>query len=90
MTDLVRLIWQFAKLPSISGGQATWALSSIVPLAVGAQQWGEPRMLSFFPPKLAELDVNGGTLRLHFSYFAQRDPEVVLEVLRRLRVRAEG
>jgi len=57
---------------------------------VGAQQWGAPRILSSFPPKLAELDVKGGTVRLHFSYFAQRDPETVYDVLRRLRARAEG
>jgi hypothetical protein len=90
VTELVQLVWRDARLPSISGGQATWALSSIVPLAVGAQQWGAPRILSSFPPKLAELDVKGGTVRLHFSYFAQRDPEAVFEVLRRLRLRAEG
>ena len=88
--ELVQLVWRDAMLPSISGGQATWALSSILPLAVGAQQWGEPRVLSSFPPKLTELDVKEGTVRLHFSYFAQRDPDVVFEVLRRLRVRAEG
>jgi len=30
-----------------------------------------------------------GQLRLHFNYHAQLDPEIVLEVLRRLRLRAE-
>lgn len=88
--DLVQLVWREGRLPSISGGQATWALTSIVPLAVGAQQWPEPRVLRSFAPGWAELDVKGGTVRLHFSYFAQRDPEVVFDVLRRLRVRAEG
>ena len=90
VTELVQLVWHDAGLPSISGGHATWSLSSILPLAVGAQQLSEPRILSSFPPKLTELDVKGGTVRLHFSYFAQRDPETVFDVLRRLRARAEG
>ena len=86
---LVQLIWRAAQLPSISGGKATWGLSSIVPLAVIAQEWPESRMLQSIPPKLMELDVSDGVIRLHFSYFAQQDPDVVYQVLQRLRVRAE-
>jgi hypothetical protein len=88
-TTFIRAVVAAATLPSISGGQATWCLSSGVPLVVLAQQWPEPRMLSFIPPKLRDLDIDGETVRLHFSYLTQRDPEVVFDVLRRLRLRAE-
>jgi hypothetical protein len=86
---LLRAVLAAEKLPSIAGGQATWCVASGVPLAVVAQQWPEPRMLSFLPPKLGDLDTDGETVRLHFSYFAQRDPEVVFDVLQRLQLRAE-
>ena len=36
------------------------------------------------------LAVTGAEPRLHWSYFAQRDPELVLEVLRELGLRAVG
>jgi hypothetical protein len=41
------------------------------------------------PPKLADLDWSGRTLKLHFSYFAQLEPDVVHDVLRRLRLRGD-
>jgi hypothetical protein len=85
-----RLIEQAVKsadLPSISGGQATWCISSAIPLAVIAQQWPGPRMLSRFPPNLKDLNIEGQILKLHVSYFAQQDPNVVFEVLKRLRLR---
>lgn len=76
-------------LPSIAGGLATWSVASGIPLAVIAQQWPAPRMLFRTSKDLAALDRPSGVLRLHFNYHAQLDPEVVLEVLRRLRLRAE-
>ncbi len=87
--QLVHAICRAAKLPSISGGKATWCLASRVPLAVIAQQWPAPRMIGLMPPKLSELDADAKSIRLTFSYFAQQDPETVLEVLRRLRLWAE-
>src|SRR5688500_9977792 len=72
---LVRLVSEAAQLPQIAGGEATWCVSSRVPLAVIAQQWREPRLLSSFLPALTILDFDGRTVRLHFSYFAQRDPQ---------------
>jgi hypothetical protein len=74
-------------LPQISGGDATWSISSNIPLAVVAQQWPGPRMTSPMPRNVAECDTSGNGLRLHFCYFAQLDPEVVFEVLERLRLR---
>jgi len=76
-------------LPSISGGLATWSVASGIPLAVIAQQWQAPRMLFGASDNPDALDRAPGLLRLHFNYHAQLDPEIVLEVLRRLRLRAE-
>lgn len=76
-------------LPSVSGGLATWSVTSNIPLAVIAQQWSAPRMLFRTSEDLKALDRAPGLLRLHFNYHAQLDPEIVLEVLRRLRLRAE-
>ena len=78
-----------ARLPSISGGLATWSLCSIKPLAVTAEQWTEAKLINPIPPRFSELDVQNGVLRLHFSYHAQQEPGLVYEVLRRLRTRAE-
>lgn len=86
--DLVRHVCRAADLPSIVGGKATWGLASGVPLAVVAQQWAEPRMLPAAPERVGALNVVDGVIQMHFTYFAQRDPEVVLDVLGRLRLRA--
>jgi len=88
VSELVCRIAAEAKLPSISGGLATWAVSSRIPVAVIAQQWAAPRILRSIPPKLSELDVVDGTLRVHFSYFAQQDPDLVFDILRRLQTHA--
>ena len=86
--ELVRQVIRLADLPHIAGGNATWCVSSIAPLAVIAQQWPEPRLLNFIAPERSRLDFAEGVFRSHFSYFAQQDPEVVFEVLRRLQIRA--
>lgn len=84
----ILLVWKSSDLPVISGGLATWALSSNVPLAVMEQGWTAPRMLMQLD--LDEVvDVTDGEMRFHWSYFAQVDPEIVLNVLQRLRLRAD-
>src|SRR5262245_3242138 len=85
---VVLAVFRTYELPQIFGGHATWCVSSSVPLAVVAQQWPEPRMASAFPRSIADCDRSGTRLKLHFSYFAQLDPEIVFEVLQRLRLRA--
>jgi hypothetical protein len=75
-------------LPKISGGYATWSVTSAIPVAVIAQQWTEPRMLFLLPKDLKNLDREEGILKLHFNYHAQLDPEIVLTVLRELRLRS--
>jgi hypothetical protein len=88
--SLVRFAAAHYPLASVSGGQATWVLSSGVPLAVCAQQWSEPRLVCWRGTPLTRLDGGGGgELGLHFSYLAQVDPEHAVAVLSRLRLRAE-
>ena len=75
-------------LPHISGGRATWSVSSGRTLAVVAQQWSGPRLLWGIDRSYRGLDIANGTLRLHFSDHLQQAPELVLEVLDRVRLRA--
>jgi hypothetical protein len=77
-------------LPHVSGGRATWSVSSGRVLAVVAQEWPTPRMLWGVDRSLCGLDVVRDTLRMHFSYHAQLDPQLVHDVLARLRLRANS
>ena len=75
-------------LPSISGGRATWSVASNIPVAVIAEQWPAPRLLFLTESQVRALDWQGDTLRLQFNYHAQAEPELVLDTLRRLKLRA--
>lgn len=77
-------------LPSINGDLASWSAASNIPLAVLAQQWSAPRMLFLTRSDLERLDRVEGVLRIHFNYHAQLDPEFVLAVLSRLRLRVDA
>lgn len=81
----VTLIFEADYLANIVGGKATWSIVSNRPIAVGAQQWENPKMLSAFPYEFGELNVENGVLHIHITYHAQQDPDVVFEVLRHLR-----
>jgi hypothetical protein len=70
-------------LASISGGKATWSATSNIPLAVVAQEWEQPRMVSAFPVDWKQLNWERDVLRLYFTYYAQLDPQLVYETLRR-------
>jgi hypothetical protein len=72
-------------LPVITGGAATWCLGSLQPIALIAQQWSAPKLISW-NPELSRCKIVDGLFLLHFSYFAQTDPDLVLEVLKRLRL----
>jgi hypothetical protein len=89
LEDAICVVLGSRYLPSISGGLATWSVASGIPLAVVAQQWPHPRMLFLSSRDLEHLDRPDGVLRLHFNYHTQYDPEVVLEILRGLHLRAE-
>lgn len=85
---LVYEVLQAAPLPSIAGGRATWCVASRVPIAVVAQEWLVPKFVRMIPPAWKELDLAGDTVRLHWSYLAQQDPNAAYEVLRRLQLQA--
>jgi hypothetical protein len=88
MLQLVSAIAAQGYLASIRGGKATWSAVSGVPLAVVAQQWSEPRAIPWAMPALSELDWRDGVLCVHFNYHVQLDPDVVVEVLKGLRLHA--
>jgi hypothetical protein len=75
-------------LARIAGGSATWSAVSGVPLAVVAQQWREPRAVPWREPPWSELEQREGVYRIHFNYHVQRDPEVVLGILKELKLGA--
>jgi len=66
-------------LPKISGGQATWSLASVLPIAVIAQQWSNPKLLNVVHD-LNDLNFVNNILKIHVNYHAQIDPELVYEV----------
>jgi hypothetical protein len=79
-------------LPIIAGGKASWVASSGKPLGVLAQQWKESKPVwgMSFGTILSwakELNWSNGCLQVHLSYLEQIDPEVVMSVVERLRVR---
>lgn len=87
-TSVEQAIDQIVKsgyLASVQGG-ATWSVVSRAPIAVVAEAWGQSRPVSWRPQELGSLKVEAGSIRLHFNYHAQLDPEVVLEVLKRLKL----
>jgi hypothetical protein len=63
-------------------------LSSAIPLAVVAQQRREPQLVCNGLATLADLDLRGDEISVHFSYLVQLPPEQAVEVLRRVRLRA--
>jgi hypothetical protein len=73
-------------LASISGGQATWSVVSGFPIAVVAQQWPAPRPVSWQDIKMSRLQRRDDVIGLHFNYHTQVNPEIVLEVLKRLQL----
>ena len=86
--QLIARIVAEGYLARISGGKATWSAVSRVPLAVVAQQWAEPRAVPWREVSLSGLEQRDGAYRIHFNYHAQRDPKVVLQVLKELNFQA--
>ena len=77
---LVEEILKEHYLPNITGGRATWVVSSHQPFAVCAQEWPRPKELGL-PIPMTALATKGGDIRLHFSYIGQIEPKVVHDVL---------
>ena len=79
-------------LPVIAGGKASWVASSGKPLGVLAQQWDSAKTIwgmsyGTISSRAKELDWSDGCLKVHLSYLVQIDPEVVLSVVERIRLR---
>jgi hypothetical protein len=73
-------------LASVCGG-ATWSVVCRVPISVVSQAWHHSRPVSQELQELAGIDVRDAVIRLHFNYHTQTDPEIVLEVLTRLKLK---
>jgi len=88
VSGLISEIIEMKYLASIHGGEATWSLVSTQPLAVIAQQWAEPKLLSWasFHPEVHALAGESKVLPLHLNYHAQQDPDIVYNVLRRFKL----
>lgn len=86
--DIVSTIFCSKYLPAIAGGMATWSVVSNLPLAIIAQQWPAPKMLSLIPTCLDELNVSGNMIKVHINYHAQQNPDLVFDVLKKLRLKA--
>jgi hypothetical protein len=74
MPELIRLATNACGLPSISGDKATWIVKAGgrdgKPIAVVAQQWGEPRLLA--PGTTTAQSIFGEhKLTLFFRYWCQ-------------------
>ena len=52
-----------------------------------AQQWPEPRAVSWRELAVSELEQRDGVYLIHFNYHMQRDPELVLQILKELKFR---
>ncbi len=75
-------------LAQIQGDKATWSVVSGFPIAVTAQQWPEPRSVPWQGVPPSDLKFEHGIVQIHFNYHAQVDPEIVLEVLKRLKLQS--
>ena len=75
-------------LPMMYGGCATWSVVSGFPISVIAQQWEKPLSVGWQPVKVVDLQLKDGMVGLHFNYHAQVEPEIVLEVLKKLKLNA--
>ncbi|MEO8606386.1 MAG: hypothetical protein ABI690_00770 [Chloroflexota bacterium] len=81
--EIITIVAKSNYLASIFGGKATWSANSKLPLAVVAQEWDKPKMLSYTPVTVKRLVVADGSLHLHFTYYTQLDPNIVFETLKR-------
>jgi hypothetical protein len=76
----VSAVLRLGYLPYIAGGKASWVVSAGSLFAVYAQQWQEPKAL-WRRLTAGALENGASELRLHFSYLAQIDPDMVFDVL---------
>ena len=84
--EIIEYIVASQFLAQISGGKATWSVVSGFPLAVVAQQWTEAHLVPWRPIEMAQLIRENGVVHLHFNYHTQIDPDIVLRILKDLKL----
>ncbi len=85
LEDIAYAIKKSDFLPKIKGGNATWGVSSRIPIAVIAQQWDKPKMIEPLEFTKNQLDISGNEIRVHVTYYAQTGPDNVVDELERLK-----
>lgn len=86
--EIVSAVYKAYPLPKISGGKASWSMVSNLPLAVISQQWDSPKLLHKAPSiDKNSLDIINGVIRIHFNYHAQIEPQILFDILARLRLK---
>ncbi|WP_438490117.1 hypothetical protein [Streptomyces sp. S186] len=81
--EAVAFVVRSGYLAPIAGGKASWVLTSAcASIAVVAQQWKEPRIITPGDCSLASLATDDGVIEWHFRYLAQQDPVAIYEELR--------
>ncbi|WP_210518102.1 hypothetical protein [Hymenobacter terricola] len=83
LPSIIKAILGSRYLASIAGGKATWTVISRIPVAVVAQQWAEPKMLTPVPT-LSSLNFSDNVLSMHFDYRVQQDPDLVFDEFQRI------
>lgn len=83
--DIVNAIKDSSYLPSIHGEKATWSVVSSNPIAVIAQQWLNAKFMPQFNHSLDSLMRTTDGFKIHINYHAQIEPDIVYEVLRRIK-----
>ena len=89
LSAIIKAIVQSNYLACIAGGKATWAVISRIPIAIVAQQWAEPQLLTPIP-SLSSLNFSGNVLSMHYEYRVQQDPDLVYEEFQRVHTRASS
>ena len=86
LLEIIEAVCQSNYLAPIAGGKATWVAMSRIPVAVMAQQWAKPKMLTPVP-QLFSLDYSDNVLSVHFDYRVQQNPDSVYEEFQRVHSR---
>jgi dsRNA-specific ribonuclease len=86
LKEALKRIVSSEYLPRMHDRKVSWVVSSQRPMAVIAEHWQEPKFLRGFngDDKLGSL-ARSETMKWHFSYLIQNDPDVVYEILSRVR-----
>ena len=80
--DLARQILGMRYLANVGIGEATWSVSTDIPIAIIAQQWEEPKLVSSVNSTVKELAKGGDLLKVHINYHCQEDPDEILDSLK--------